>query len=299
MIKKLIYLMHIIFKPLKMKKNQLEMKCSGSLMLLIISFIIFPSTVFSQVNYIWAVGDGEKIFRDDLNHPSKQENYIWDGKTIKLKGLYNEVLAFQLIVETGAEGAEKLEIAINNPVQKASGKVIGGSTLKYGPAGTIEIFTQHYLNVRDERHTHPAWFYGSEASAPARMTGWIPDALIPVNAKAGLGGFPVEAVPSGNQGFWVDIYLPRDEKEYPSGIYNASVQVFDKGQLKEEIPLEITLLPAFLPDENETNVWLYTSSVYDYFSGLPADQVDQMFKFEAHRHRLDVAGGFSAHRRRF
>ena len=32
--------------------------------------------------------------------PDKNGNFIWDGKTIHLKGLFNEVLAFQVIVET-------------------------------------------------------------------------------------------------------------------------------------------------------------------------------------------------------
>lgn len=30
--------------------------------------------------------------------------------------------------------------------------MIGGSTLKYGPAGTVEIFTEHYLHVTDSTH---------------------------------------------------------------------------------------------------------------------------------------------------
>lgn len=282
-----------------MKKKLILFMKNNNFFTVLLVFFLFPITVFSQVNTVWVVGDGEKIFRDEMNHPLKQKNYIWDGTTIRMKGLYNEVLAFQLIVETGKDGAEKLEIAVANPINKASGKAIGGNTLKYGPSGTIELFTQHYLNVREDRHTRPAWFYGSEASAPAQMSGWIPDALIPVDAKAGLGGFPVEVGPSRNQGFWIDLHMPRNQDDYPSGIYLGSVQVLDKGQLKKEIPLEITLLPAFMPDENETNIWLYTSNVYSYFPDLPEDQVDQMFKFESHRHRIDVAGGFSAHRSRF
>ena len=282
-----------------MKNSQTKIECIQGLLLFLISSLIFPSAVTSQVNNIWAVGDGEKVYKNDLNHPFKHKNFIWDGKSIKLSGLYNEVLAFQLIVEAGGEGAEKLEIAINHPVHKPSGKVIGGSTFKYGTSGTIEIFTQHYLNVKEDRHTHPAWFYGSEASAPAQMTGWIPDALIPVNAKTGMGGFPVEVAPSENQGFWIDIYMPRNTNDYPDGIYTGTIQVFDKGNLIKEIPLEITLLSAFLPDENQTNVWVFTSSVYDYFPGLSEEQVDQMLKFEGHRHRIDVVGGFSAHQRRF
>ena len=282
-----------------MKNKPLLITKTRSLYTFFLMVFLIPLTSYAQVSFVWAVGDGEKIFRDELSHPLKQRNHVWDGEAIRLKGLYNEVLAFQLIVETGHDGAQKLEVAVTHPVNKASGKAIGGSSLKYGPSGTVEIFTQHYLNVRQDRHTHPAWFYGSQASAPPQMTGWIPDALIPVDAKTGLGGFPVEVGPTRNQGFWIDVFMPRNRDEYPAGVYLGTVQVYDKGQLKNEIPLEITLLPAFLADQNRTNIWLFTSSVYSYYPELPQEQVDQMLKFEGHRHRIDVVGGFSAHRSRF
>ncbi len=282
-----------------MKNNYLVFKKNSRVFLLMLVFLFsIPEFTFSQINAVWVVGDGEKVFRDDLNHPSRNENFIWDGKTIRLKGFYNEVLAFQLITESGDNGAE-IVIAVDNPVHKKSGKAIGGNTLKYGPSGTVEIFTEHYLNVREGRYTHPAWFYGSEASAPAQMTGWIPDALIPADAKTGLGGFPVKVGPSRNQGFWIDVYLPRDRENYPEGIYEGSVKVYEKGQLKKQIPLEVSLLPEFLPDENKTNVWLFTSAVNSYYPELSSEQVDEMLKFEGHRHRIDVVGGFSAHRSTF
>jgi hypothetical protein len=126
------------------------------------------------------------------------------------------------------------------------------------------------------------------------MTGWIPDALIPTDAMPGKGGFPVEVGPSRNQGFWIDLYLPRDQKSFPAGLYQGTVQVFEKGELVNKIPLELTLLPGYLPDENKTNIWLYTSDVYSYFPELSRQRVDELLKFEGHRHRIDVVGGFDA-----
>lgn len=266
---------------------------------LLIIFMIIPGTLISQIKEVWVLGDGEKVFRSDLNHSSKNGNFIWDGNTVRIKGLYNEVLALQVIVQTGEDGAEAIEVAVSGPVNKSSGKTIGGNTLKYGPSGTIEIFTQHYLHVREDRHTRPAWFYGSEAAAPEQMTGWIPDALIPVDAKPDLGGFPVNVGPSRNQGFWIDLHLPRDHDTYSAGMYHGSIQVFEKGKMIEQIPLEITLLPGYLPDENNTNIWLFTSSVYSYFPELSEEHVDNMLKFEGRRHRIDVTGGFEANRRPF
>ncbi|MEO9005472.1 MAG: hypothetical protein ABI288_12080 [Ginsengibacter sp.] len=254
------------------------------------ALFLLPAFGFAQITTVWALGDGEKVFRNDLNHPDKMKNFTWDGKKVRLKGLYNEVLAFQVIVEGGSEGVNNLELSVDAPFNKVSGKSIGGNTLKYGTGGTVEIFTEHYLHVEDP--THPNWFYGSLASAPVKMTGWIPDVLIPTDALPGRGGFPITITPNSNQGFWIDVYLPRDQKNYPQGIYAGSVQVMQEGKTVQEIPLEITLLPQYLPEKNVANIWLYTSDVYGYYPEMSHQQVDNMLKFEGHRHRIDVVGGF-------
>ena len=131
------------------------------------------------------------------------------------------------------------------------------------------------------------------------MTGWIPDALIPVDAVSGLGGFPVDIEPLQNQGFWVDISLPRDQNKFSPGIYNGIVQIWQKGKSVKEIPIEITLLPYYLPDENQTNIWMYTGNIYAYYPELSHQQVDKMIKFEGHRHRIDIEGGFAANQSPF
>jgi hypothetical protein len=245
----------------------------------------------AQVRAVWALGDGEKVFRNDLRHPSKMGNYTWDGKQIHMRGMYNEVLAFQVIVETDSLGAKGIEVSIDLPVNQASGKSIAGNTLKYGPSGTVEIFTEHYLQVVDS--TYPNWFYGSPASRPKKMKGWIPDALIPVDAIPGRGGFPFDIGPSRNQGFWVDVHLPREPKNHPAGSYLGKVRITQKGSTIREIPLLIDLLPTYLSDENVSTVWLFTSDAYAYYPGLSHQQVDEMLKYEGHRHRVDVVGGFN------
>ena len=259
----------------------------------LIAYLLFPSISFAQVNKVWALGDGEKIFREDIQHPDKNGNLIWDGKSIQVKGLYNEVLAFQVIVENGADTARGLEIAVSYPVNKASGKAIGANSLKYGPSGTIEIFSEHYLHVTDS--THPNWFYGSPVAAPKKMTGWIPDALIPTDAVEGRGGFPLTIAPLQNQGFWIDVHLPRDQKAYPPGLYNGTVTVSQAGKTIAEIPVAVTLAPHYLPDANKTTVWVFSSDVHSYFPLLSEEEVNKMLKFEAQRHRITLVGGFHPH----
>ncbi len=283
---------------------------------LIILFMLLPvGPARSGVRDVWAVNDGEKIFRFDTQHPSKNKNSIWDGKKIRLRGLYNEVLGFQIIVEVDSLGAPALEISMKPAVHKNTLSVIGGSgSIPYGDDGYIECFSQHYLHVT--RPTKPNWFYGSRESAPLQMTGWIPDALIPSDARRGRGGFPVNVPPTRkeewrmqnelkitprpaaqNQGFWIDLYLPRNQN-LPSGTYESVVSVLSDGKTVVSLPVEIELLPAFLPDENHSNVWVFNSSPEDlqkFYPGLSTDEIRNMIKFEAHRHRIDLAGGFKVH----
>lgn len=66
------------------------------------------------------------------------------------------------------------------------------------------------------------------------------------------------------------------------------------GDLVKEIPLEVTLLPNYLIDENVATIWLFTSDISAYYPELSQQQVDKMIKFIGHRHRIDVSGGFTA-----
>ena len=244
----------------------------------------------AQVRKVWALGDGEKVFRDDLKHPASNGNFTWDGKSIHLKGLYNEVLAFQVIVEVGSDTVRGIEMSVDYPMPEDAGQAIGASTLAHGPQGYLEVFTEHYLQVKDS--THPNWFYGSRAAAPEHMTGWIPDALIPANAISGRGGFPVTIAPLRNQGFWVDVELPRDQEHLRPGKYRSVVRVTENGKTIWSIPLEITLLPSYLPEEDQSVIWAFSSDAASYFPEFSTEQVDDMLKFEAHRHRITLTGGF-------
>ncbi len=283
--------------------------------LTLLGLVLVSALARAEVGRVWAANDGEKVYRFDSDHPAREGNSVWDGRTIRLRGLRNEVVAFQIIVETDHRGAENLEVAVHAPVHQTSGAVIQGSPSGYGPQGGIEVFSQHYLHV--QRPTPPGWFYGSEASAPPRPTGWIPDPLIPPSAVRGRGGFPVTLPPAGervvrsdhemaslppvpaqNQGFWVDVYLPRDPS-LPAGLYRSQVRVAAGGVEVARLPLEIRLLDASMPDENHSTVWLYTSNVGRYYPNLPEEEVTRMVKFAAQRHRIEVVGGFRAHRSRF
>ncbi len=53
-----------------------------------------------------------------------------------------------------------------------------------------------------------------------------------------------------------------------------------------------------MPDENHSNVWVYSSgteSLGTYFPGLNKSEIRDLIKHEAHRHRIELVGGFEAH----
>src|ERR1044072_732206 len=74
--------------------------------------LLGASFAFASVRTIWAVNDGEKVEREDLNNPNKRANSAWDGRKVKIFGARNEVIAFQIIVEADQGGIKKLDVKL-------------------------------------------------------------------------------------------------------------------------------------------------------------------------------------------
>src|SRR5205085_11648678 len=118
-------------------------------------------TASASVRVIWAVNDGEKIERDDLNNANKAANSTWDGHRIKIFGARNEIIAFQLIVETNEDGVSALSVSLPELHQTH-----GAANIKYLAPDLdptlyvkrpIEIFSVNYMNV--ERASRAEWIY--------------------------------------------------------------------------------------------------------------------------------------------
>ena len=285
--------------------------------IVIVAFLLlFKTSALAAIVEVWAVGESEKVLRYQDDHPAREGSLIWDGNTIRLQGLYNEVLGFQVIVVADSTGMQAVEVSVSAPVNSDFQKIGGRGAITYGPEGTVEVFSQHYLHV--SRSNEKCWFW-KENSIPQKLTGWFPDALITSDATPGRGGMPLDIPPTServnrrqnklevvprqaeqNQGFWVDIHFPRN-REYKPGVYRGMVNVFSAGRKITALPLEITLLDAYLPDENHSNVWLFGNVEQNslYFPDLEESEVERMLKFSSHRHRIDFVGGSPAHASRF
>ena len=239
------------------------------------------------VRALWAVNDGEKVERDALASPWKGRSSVWDGKTITLSAARNEIVAFQVMVETDDKGVAALSAAL--PELRGPGGAIVYTPPAPDPtlyAGrSIQLFSVHYLNVTKETHADWAWAPGSPA-APRDPTGWKPVVLVPENARAGRGGFPLRTEANRNQALWVEIYTGRD---LGAGIYVGTVTVTADG-LKHALPLELQVYDFALPDENSLRAMVYYEPDQPVlYQGRNLDPAYHRF---AHRQRVELVHAY-------
>ncbi|HXK12445.1 MAG TPA: hypothetical protein VMT70_22595 [Vicinamibacteria bacterium] len=250
---------------------------------------------------VWAVSDGEKVARDARGHPLAARNAVWDGTTVRPFGARNEVVAFQVIVEADGAGVRGLSLSLKDLRRRG-----GPETITYAPpaqdptlsAGRpIQLFSVRDMNVTQETHASWAWAPGSPA-APRHTTGWQPVQLVPENARAGRGGFPLTVGPGLVQAFWVDVYVGRDR---PAGLYDGTIVVTANGE-RRPFPVELRVLDFVLPDSNSLPAMVYYDpSEPELYQGRNLDPAYHRF---AHRQRIELVHAYDealvlAHRGRF
>jgi len=236
----------------------------------------------------WAVHDGEKIERDDLAHPARTSNTAWRGDVVRIFGGRNEIVAFQVVVESDAAGITALDAKLPGLTRRG-----GGGAIVYAPPGDdpshslgrpIQIFTENYMNITEPSLAH--WVFGS-GGVPADPIGWKPVQLVPENARSGRGGLPIDVAPRTNQALWIDVYVPRG---LPPGIYDGTVELQAGGGV-HRIAVELEVFDFELPDENSMTAMLYfePEQVLLYQG---RDLVERFHRF-AHRHRVELTGAYT------
>jgi hypothetical protein len=242
----------------------------------------------AQAQTIWAVNDGAKIERDDLQNPLKRGNSAWDGHKISLFGARNEVIAFQVIVEAGPLPIKQLSVTL--PVlTHPRGHIVyvppAPDPTQY-TGHPIQIFTANYLHVTTP--TQAGWIYRpSSPAAPQDPTGWKPVQLVPENARTGRGGFPLRVAAHHNQAIWIEIYPARD---LPAGLYRGALTVNMDGK-KTRVPVELELFDFTLPDENSMHAMVYYES--DQPRLYQGRNFDAEYHRFAHRQRIEFVHAYS------
>jgi hypothetical protein len=208
---------------------------------------------------VWAVHDGVKVKRDDRDHPDRARNAVWDSRTIRITAARNEVVAFQVIVAAGDQGLDELVASLPRLTRRG-----GGGAITYRPPALdpsdyrdrpIQLFTEHYMLVT--RASRATWVFRPDSpTAPRAATGWMPVQLVPENARAGRGGFPLRVDANQNQAIWFDIYVPR---ELAAGLYRGEIRIAARGGART-IPIELEVVDVRLPDENTLPAMVYYQS---------------------------------------
>lgn len=235
---------------------------------------------------VWAVHDGEKVERDARAHPARGRNAVWDGRTVRLFGARNEIVAFQVIVEADAAGIGRLAVSLPRLAHAA------GAAILYRPPAAdptdtvdrpIQIFAAHYMHVAVP--SHASWVYDrGSAAAPADPTGWKPVQLVPEQAPR--GGLPA-AVPGDRlQAVWVEIYTGRGR---PAGRYHGTIAI-DADGVRRAVPVELEILDFDLPDRNSMHAMLYyEGSQPERYHGR---NLDPAYHRLAHRHRTELVHAY-------
>ena len=82
------------------------------IVLAVVLWVVGCGTVSADVRAVWAIGDGDKVDRDELTHPGRRGNAVWDGTAVRLFAARNEIVAFQVIVEADGDGIRALSVAL-------------------------------------------------------------------------------------------------------------------------------------------------------------------------------------------
>ena len=254
---------------------------------LLIALLLCASVARADIRHVWAVNDGEKIERDAPDHPLRAGNSAWDGKVVRLSGARNEIVAFQVVVEADGSGVRGLSLrlpSLASPAGRITYKPPAPDPTDYVDR-PIQIFGVNYMHV--ETASHASWVYrrGTPA-APADPTGWKPVQLVPENARAGRGGFPIAVAPNQNQAIWVEVYIDRARTP---GRYRGTIEVRAE-ETRRTLPIELEVYDFVLPDENSMHAMLYYSS--DQAERYQGRNLDPAFHRLAHRHRVELVHAY-------
>ena len=241
------------------------------------------------VRRTWAVNDTEKIAQQDVTSPLAAGNSAWDGKRIRLFGARNEVLAFQVIVESDAQGIGALSLRLQE-LRLRNGR----ERIVYAPPGAdptvsvgrpIQIFAVHYMYVPGPGTAD--WVYkAGSPGAPKNPTGWKPVQLVPENARKDRGGFPLRVAASRSQALWIEVYTGRDRA---AGVYEGTIEITADGKVVA-LPVELELLDFALPDENSLNAMVYYEPEQpELYQGRNLDEAYHRF---GHRNRIELVHAY-------
>lgn len=177
----------------------------------------------------WAAGDLQAV-RADADPPDSSA--VWDGEVIRVAGMRNEVVAWQLIVRPAYYVDDaRLTIA---PLVSSAGVEL--------PADHLEPFHAHLMEI-----TVPSQYGHGAPVAQSRGAGKYPNQLLP------FVGERVVDLPAGEAAtLWFDYWIPPDAAP---GVYRSTITLADDRTTDLSFPLELEVWDLDMPRAMHYRTW--------------------------------------------
>ena len=194
---------------------------------------MIPATLL-LLGSVWVLDDGEKVKEDAAAVVDAL------GPKIELAALADETIAFQIVVH-------------------ADDASLAGVTVDVAAPGVrVERFVEHFVEVRrasggKDPKESLGWVSGSGPST--RFTGWLPDALIPVESAPAWRPYPMAIARQRNGIVWVDLTVSR-----MAGVQRGEVKVRAGDRILATFPIEVRVVPRALPERPLRTMLYYESS---------------------------------------
>jgi hypothetical protein len=231
----------------------------------------------SGVTAVWAAEGGDKVLQHERRAASATiRNSVWDGTKISLFGARNEIVNFNLVIES-ERGARDLSVAFNR--LQGPGNAVIASTNATGDGvfnfnnRNIELFVVRYLQIKglsklsyefyDERHVpskmrRPSWdAYGRGSGSWGDRPGadkFFPEIAVPHELQ------PKFSIAAGqNQSVWADVYIPLGAKP---GTYTGTLAVRSGSTVVKSIPVSLQVRDFALPQQPTAKTMVYSHSPF-------------------------------------
>ncbi|MGH7145776.1 MAG: glycoside hydrolase domain-containing protein [Planctomycetota bacterium] len=185
------------------------------------------------------LGDCEKIAKDA---PVPASPHFWDPKTktLSMFGGRNEMVAAQLVLTAAADVGD-VNVTIGDLKSD-------GATIPADP--NLQLSQELYQYV-----PHGNWDWGPPSEVlPSKK--WYPDVLVPftdpysTDHKPVGAPFTIKAKDGGNQGVWIDLYIPKDAVP---GRYTAAIAITVAKVPVFQATLQLTVHPFTIPDQTHVD----------------------------------------------
>ncbi|WP_433935018.1 hypothetical protein AB3662_10330 [Sorangium cellulosum] len=259
--------------------------------------------------HVWVADDGTRVRREDVGLPlSRGEgNALFrPGEPIRLGALRGEVVAFQVIVEAGAEPLRGVTVEVVSlgpaagagtpaepaaPAKEPAGPAQQPRAPGEPPAQAIRIdrFVEHHVEIklrsRNERRPMESLGWSPAARPPDDgHLGFLPDALIPVELAPPWAPYPLEVGAREARAVWIDLHVP--EGAAPGALEGKVVVGSASHGALASLDLRLDVAPATLPYSAVDFIAFYEADkVAERVGDGPA--VEQQLWQLLHEHHVD------------